>query len=166
MLLYFKTKTCIQIEHSNIKLIFITYLSVRAQSDSTFTYVEMADTIGVQELQEAVVRGHLPQTKMKGDGLEVIGRGAPAYYVNGRRIQDMDELKRLMSDEVSQVEVIMNPGAMYDATVIAQLCQPHAAAIVLAVERQSQLPQPLRRAAGQPHAQTLHRAYCVADGDV
>ena len=28
MLLYFKTKTCIQIEHSNIKLIFITYLSV------------------------------------------------------------------------------------------------------------------------------------------
>ena len=26
MLLYFKTKTCIQIEHSNIKLIFITYL--------------------------------------------------------------------------------------------------------------------------------------------
>ena len=152
MLLYFKTKTCIQIEHSNIKLIFITYLSVRAQSDSTFTYVEMADTIGVQELQEAVVRGHLPQTKMKGDGLEVIGRGAPAYYVNGRRIQDMDELKWLMSDEVSQVEVIMNPGAMYDATVIAQLCQPHAAAIVLAVERQSQLPQPLRRAAGQPHA--------------
>lgn len=126
-------------------------LSVRAQSDSTFTYVEMADTIGVQELQEAVVRGHLPQTKMKGDamvtriadtplekvgtvsdmlrqvpgmiqkgdGLEVIGRGAPAYYVNGRRIQDMDELKRLMSDEVSQVEVIMNPGAMYDATVTA-----------------------------------------------
>ena len=28
MLLYFKTKTCIQIEHSNIKLIFITYLIV------------------------------------------------------------------------------------------------------------------------------------------
>ncbi len=27
MLLYFKTKTCIQIEHSNIKLIFITYLT-------------------------------------------------------------------------------------------------------------------------------------------
>lgn len=141
-------------------------LSVRAQSDSTFTYVEMADTIGVQELQEAVVRGHLPQTKMKGDamvtriagtplektgtvsdmlrqvpgmiqkgdGLEVIGRGTPAYYVNGRRIQDMDELKWLMSDEVSQVEVIMNPVAMYDATVIAQLCQPHAAPIVLAAE--------------------------------
>ena len=28
MLLYFKTKTCIQIEHSNIKLIFITYLTI------------------------------------------------------------------------------------------------------------------------------------------
>ena len=30
MLLYFKTKTCIQIEHSNIKLIFITYLYIYA----------------------------------------------------------------------------------------------------------------------------------------
>ena len=29
MLLYFKTKTCIQIEHSNIKLIFITYFGER-----------------------------------------------------------------------------------------------------------------------------------------
>ena len=29
MLLYFKTKTCIQIEHSNIKLIFITYLGIQ-----------------------------------------------------------------------------------------------------------------------------------------
>lgn len=134
-----------------LAILSASVVPARAQSDSTSAYVQMADTIGVQELQEAVVRGHLPQTKMKGDamvtriagtpleksgtvhdllrrvpgmiqkgdGLEVIGRGAPAYYVNGRRVRDLDELKRLMSDEVSQVEVITNPGAIYDATVTA-----------------------------------------------
>ena len=61
----------------------------------------------------------VPGMIQKGDGLEVIGRGAPAYYVNGRRVRDLNELKRLMSDEVSQVEVITNPGAIYDATVTA-----------------------------------------------
>ena len=40
-------------------------------------------------------------------------------YINGRRVRDLDELKRLMSDEIASVEVITNPGAAYDATVTA-----------------------------------------------
>ena len=36
MLLYFKTKTCIQIEHSNIKLIFITYLAADKQTENIY----------------------------------------------------------------------------------------------------------------------------------
>ncbi len=51
------------------------------------------------------------------DGLEVIGKGAPVFYINGRKVQDLDELKRLQSDEIKEVEVITNPGAQYDATV-------------------------------------------------
>ena len=55
---------------------------------------------------------------MKGkDGLEVIGKGAPLIYINGRKLQDLDELKRLNSQEIVSVEVDMNPGARYDATV-------------------------------------------------
>lgn len=49
--------------------------------------------------------------------LEVNGRGKPIFYVNGRKMQDMDELKRLRSEEIQSVEVITNPGAEYDATV-------------------------------------------------
>lgn len=57
---------------------------------------------------------------MKGkDGLEVIGRGAPVIYINGRKIHDLEELKRLRSEEIRDIEVITNPGAQYDATVNA-----------------------------------------------
>lgn len=43
--------------------------------------------------------------------LEVIGRGEPVYYINGRRVLDPDELRSLMSEEVRSIEVVNNPGA-------------------------------------------------------
>ncbi|MGN0196129.1 MAG: outer membrane beta-barrel protein [Candidatus Cryptobacteroides sp.] len=51
------------------------------------------------------------------DGLEVIGKGAPLVYINGRKVTDATELDRLQSNEIQSVEVITNPGAQYDATV-------------------------------------------------
>ena len=109
------------------------------------------DTLNIHQLQEVVIKGQLPYTRLKGDAmvtritgstlekagtaqdvlrkvpgiikkgedLEVVGRGKPVYYINGRRVYDNDELKRLLSDEIASVEVITNPGAMYDATVTA-----------------------------------------------
>ena len=53
------------------------------------------------------------------NGLEVIGKGAPLVYINGRRVTDAGELDRLQSNEIQNVEVITNPGAQYDATVRA-----------------------------------------------
>ena len=46
MLLYFKTKTCIQIEHSNIKLIFITYLKKEKRYEDIKDYFGSNDRIG------------------------------------------------------------------------------------------------------------------------
>ena len=100
-------------------------------------------------LNEVVVKGQLPKTKLQGssmvtqiqgsvleksgtldemlskvpglmkgkEGVEVIGKGSPLIYINGRKLQDQDELKRLSSQEIVSVEVDMNPGARYDATV-------------------------------------------------
>ena len=51
------------------------------------------------------------------DGLEVIGRGSPQVYINGRKVTDAGELDRLRSSDIQNVEVITNPGAQYDATV-------------------------------------------------
>ncbi len=51
------------------------------------------------------------------DGLQVVGKGAPLVYVNGRKLSDLTELDRLQSNEIQSVEVITNPGAQYSANV-------------------------------------------------
>ena len=53
------------------------------------------------------------------DGLQVIGKGTPLVYINGRKVTDATELDRLQSNEIQSVEVITNPGSQYDATVKA-----------------------------------------------
>lgn len=61
----------------------------------------------------------VPGMTQKDDELEVLGKGSPVFYINGRKMTDKDELKRLRSEEIKDVEVITNPGAQYDATVSA-----------------------------------------------
>ena len=61
----------------------------------------------------------VPGMTAKGDELEVLGKGTPVFYINGRKMQDKDELKRLRSEEILSVEVITNPGAEYAATVLS-----------------------------------------------
>ena len=63
--------------------------------------------------------GKVPGMMAKGNELEVIGKGAPVIYINGRKLHDMNELKQMRSEDVQSVEVINNPGAQYDATVTA-----------------------------------------------
>jgi len=59
----------------------------------------------------------VPGLTSKNDEIEVLGKGAPLFYINGRKVQNLDELKRLRSEEIQNVEVITNPGAQYDATI-------------------------------------------------
>ena len=105
----------------------------------------------MQELQEVVVKGNLPNTRLKGNAMitriqgtplsdagtlgemlvkvpgmtgtdeapEVLGKGSPLIYINGRLMRDDSELKRLRSEDIRDVEVINNPGAQYDAQVRA-----------------------------------------------
>lgn len=49
--------------------------------------------------------------------LEVLGRGEPTYYLNGRKITDASELRNLMSEDIKSIEVISNPGALYGGDV-------------------------------------------------
>lgn len=57
----------------------------------------------------------VPGLVMKDEKIEVVGKGAPVFYVNGRQVRDEDELRRLRSDEIRSVEVVRNPGARYEA---------------------------------------------------
>lgn len=49
--------------------------------------------------------------------LEVFGKGEPAIYINGRKVNDLQELSQLNSQDIKNVSVITNPGASYAAIV-------------------------------------------------
>lgn len=61
----------------------------------------------------------LPGVVTKDGGFEVIGKGTPVIYINGRLIRDNSELEQLSSREIKSIDVVQNPGARYDATVKA-----------------------------------------------
>jgi hypothetical protein len=121
-------------------------LTAWAQEQDTIPTADM-----MVELMELVVKGGLPNTRLKGNAMitrvegtplassgtlgellvkvpgmtgsedspEVLGKGIPLIYLNGRLLRDESELKRLRSEDIRDVEVINNPGAQYDATVKA-----------------------------------------------
>ena len=62
---------------------------------------------------------HVPSVTKTKDGYEVFGKGSPLIYINGRKVQDTNELKQLNSSDIKYVEVLRNPGASYDASVNA-----------------------------------------------
>jgi len=65
----------------------------------------------------------VPGMMRQGDDLQVIGKGHPTYYINGRRVQDESELRRLLSSEIKEIEVINNPGSAYssDAKAVVKI---------------------------------------------
>lgn len=76
------------------------------------TYLEKMNT--ADEMLEQI-----PGLQRTKDGIEVIGKGTPVYYINGRRVRDVAELSLLRPSEIRAVEVVRNPGARYDATTNA-----------------------------------------------
>lgn len=59
----------------------------------------------------------LPGVRREDDKITVFGKGTPEIYINGRKLNDQNELFRLSSNEIESVEVINNPGAKYGAEV-------------------------------------------------
>ncbi len=57
----------------------------------------------------------LPAVMKSGDGIEVVGKGEPVIYINGKKVYDTGELTALQSDRIKSVEVLPNPGARYGA---------------------------------------------------
>lgn len=126
----------------------------REQNDARISSAEREQAqqeVKLVALQEVVIKGGLPNTRLKAGAMvtridgtplaqsgtlgemlikvpgmtgtdeapEVLGKGSPLIYINGRLMRDNSELKRLRSEEIRDVEVINNPGAQYDATVRA-----------------------------------------------
>lgn len=65
------------------------------------------------------VLSQVPGVRTDESSVEVIGKGSPTIYINGRRLFDISELQRLSSKDIQNVEVLTNPGAKYGAEVKA-----------------------------------------------
>ena len=63
------------------------------------------------------VLARVPMVVDNGSSLEVFGKGSPEIYINGRKVNDLQELSQLNSGDIKNVEVITNPGAAYAANV-------------------------------------------------
>ena len=85
------------------------------------------------------VLSRVPTISKKGEAFEILGKGIPLIYVNNRKLNDLQELRNIQSDNIKSVEVIQNPGARYDASVNAVIIihTKRAAGEGLGVELQS-----------------------------
>jgi len=63
------------------------------------------------------VLAKVPGMISRNGSLEVIGRGEPQYWINGRRVTDNSELRNLMSEDIKSIDVVSNPGSAYGGEV-------------------------------------------------
>ena len=61
------------------------------------------------------VLSQLPGVRLNDGQIEMIGRGTPQIYINGRKLIDDSDLDRLSSKDIRNVEVIFSPGTKYGA---------------------------------------------------
>lgn len=87
----------------------------RIKGDALVTNVENSVLSKVGTAED--VLAHIPGIQKNAGNFEVLGKGSPLIYINGRKMRDAAELDQLSSEDINSVEVIRNPGAGYDATV-------------------------------------------------
>nr|WP_308572138.1 outer membrane beta-barrel family protein [uncultured Prevotella sp.] len=61
------------------------------------------------------VLNRIPGITDRKGSIEVLGKGAPAIYINGRKLRNKAELEQISSGQIKDVAVIMNPGSEYEA---------------------------------------------------
>ena len=88
---------------------------VRIKDDALVTTVEGSYLSKMGTAGDVLT--HIPGVLRNGSSIEVLGRGTPLVYINGRQMRDLGELDQLNSEQIKDVEVVMTPGAKYDASV-------------------------------------------------
>lgn len=61
--------------------------------------------------------GKMPFVTKSDSDIEVLGKGIPLIYINGRQVRNISELDHLASMQIKSVDVVTNPGARYASTV-------------------------------------------------
>lgn len=63
------------------------------------------------------VLAQMPGVRADEGNIEIIGKGSPQIYINGRRMLNRSELERISSKDIQSVEILSNPGAKYGSDI-------------------------------------------------
>lgn len=77
--------------------------------------VSIANSVLSREVRFYDVLQKIPGIVVNNDKLEVLSLGAPIVYINGRKIRNDDDVKRLAVKDIKDIKLITSPGAEYDA---------------------------------------------------
>ena len=106
-------------ETQTIKGVVVTGERPKVQLQGNVMVMNVEGTVMERLGTAEDVLSRVPTISKKGDGYEILGKGAPLIYLNNRKLNDLNELRNIQSDFIRNVEVIQNPGARYDASVNA-----------------------------------------------
>ena len=106
-------------ETQTIKGVVVTGERPKVQLQGNVMVMNVEGTVMERLGTAEDVLSRVPTISKKGDGYEILGKGAPLIYLNNRKLNDLNELRNIQSDNIKNVEVIQNPGARYDASVNA-----------------------------------------------
>lgn len=109
----------IKSETQTIKGVVVTGERPKVQLQGNVMVMNVEGTVMERLGTAEDVLSRVPTISKKGDGYEILGKGAPLIYLNNRKLNDLNELRNIQSDFIRNVEVIQNPGARYDASVNA-----------------------------------------------
>lgn len=56
----------------------------------------------------------LPFITIQKNAINVFGKGTPLIYINNRQVRNEHELEQLKSEQIKDIQLIMNPGCQYD----------------------------------------------------
>lgn len=60
--------------------------------------------------------GKVPGVLHLGNSFNVLGKGAPVYYLNGRKVRDQSLIDNLPVDQIKSLKIVAMPGADYDTS--------------------------------------------------
>ena len=82
--------------------------------DGAFTTLVSGTILGELGSAEDMI-SQLPFVSGEAGSWEIIGRGAPEIYLNGRKLENLNELKRLSAKDILKAEIVTVPGVQYSS---------------------------------------------------
>lgn len=101
----------------NLQEITVKAYSKMARIKNDGVQVKIAGTHLADTGTALELLGKMPFVTRSGSEIEVLGKGSPLIYINGRQVRDKSELDQLASAQIKNIDIVTNPGARYASTV-------------------------------------------------